>query len=148
MTEGRLVLVGESLGGKPPHDPALALTGPTGRNLCKWAGWDWDDYLRLATRLNLFEDPPERWDKEEAARRAVALVPRLVGKRVIFLGAKVSAAFGIWVLKPQFRWFDLGYGPRGAKGAVIPHPSGRNRVWNDPAVREAAREFLADALWL
>ena len=41
-----------------------------------------------------------------------------------------------------YEWVEVA----GGRVAVVPHPSGRSRYWNDPANRDAAAEFLCAAL--
>jgi hypothetical protein len=63
------------------------------------------------------------------------------GDRVILVGRAVVRAFGLDLEEP-FVWTDEG----GVEVAMIPHPSGLNRQYNDEAVRERASEFLTEAL--
>lgn len=63
------------------------------------------------------------------------------GRRALLLGRRVAASVGCGRV-PYLRWVDVG----GVEAAVVPHPSGVNRWWNDPANREAARLFFEDAL--
>lgn len=75
-----------------------------------------------------------------AYARRVASMMDLSGRPFIILaGVNVARAFGV---EPTFlTWQTL----RGVPAAVIPHPSGRNRWWNDQAKTERVREFLRTA---
>lgn len=144
---GNLVLIGEAPGGtlSIAHRPALALTGRAGRAICDLAGWDWTTYLRRTERHNLFLDPmPDgRWPRRLAAVRARQLALRLEGRTIILLGAKVAEAFDL-AEEPLYSW--LYWATDWANVAKIPHPSGRNRMWNDPAEKARARAFLEGLL--
>lgn len=88
-------------------------------------------------------------DEEPASStrlRALEIVGRLKGRRVVLLGVKVAAAFGLHHL-PLLEWRDVvAHGSR-FKAARCPHPSGLNRYWNDPANCDLARVFLSEAVW-
>jgi uracil-DNA glycosylase len=135
---GKLVIVGEAPSGESLLGrPGLALTGGSGRNLCAIAGWDWLEYLRHTERRNLFIDPMPVWDRKAARVSADELTLALEGRTVIVLGAKVAEAFDLGE-DPDYRWLHLDW----ADVARVPHPSGRNRLWNSPQERKLAREFL------
>ena len=72
----------------------------------------------------------------EARASAELLRPRLAGKTVLVLGLGTARALG---LRARYlEWQDGG----GFWAVVVPHPSGVNRWWNEPANRRTAREFL------
>jgi uracil-DNA glycosylase len=137
------VIIGEAPGRDSLRDtPSFALMGSTGRNLCAIAGWDWDEYLRRTERVNLFVDPiVGKWSPETARRAAHDLLPLFRGRRVIVLGRKVAAAFGL-DSAGNYSWMDFA----GGRVMLVPHPSGRNRMWNDPLERAAAGDSLWDLL--
>lgn len=151
--------------GRGRLDRYPALTGATGDRLGKLAGLDEQGFrpalgLMLATeRTNVFDRLPpvpsgtkaDPFPMAEAKRRAVAILGRyaragtLRGREVVFAGRKVAEAFGVgdW---PLFEWRPYRLWVAEAhpfEAAVVPHPSGRNRFWNDPANREQARVFLS-----
>lgn len=116
-----------------------------GGRLCrKILGMRLVDYLKTFERVNLLGSG--KWDPRAARERAQAILAEhadriAVGGRLhlVLLGAKVCAAF------------DLGYlvdfssvAPGGVRWAALrlPHPSGRCRVWNDPAAYDQARLAL------
>ncbi len=134
----KLVLIGEAPGRESIRErPSLALTGSSGKALCAIAGWDWLDYLRLTERYNLFLDPQPRWNAAAAIDSAHELELMLEGRSIILLGAKVAEAFDA-SRDPLYTWLHFDW----ADVARIPHPSGRNRVWNSGAERRQASEFL------
>lgn len=65
----------------------------------------------------------------DAAREAAARLSEV--RPLILLGKRVAKAFG--VEQPWFWWVD--------NIAVVPHPSGLNRWWNDPQNTARATEF-------
>jgi hypothetical protein len=79
---------------------------------------------------------------------------------VLLLGARVAAAFGVEQTWPRYRWLLLRRGPcepgRRAplvaldrdvvRAAVLPHPSGRSRWWNDAGAVEELEAFVAKEL--
>lgn len=132
-----VLLIGEAPG---PAGDGLPLEGPVGRRLADWAGVPWEAYLELTERHNLYASDPGPWSAEDARRHAQSVFPQLVGRRTILLGRRVADAFGI--REGPFRWIRVG--PTSV--AVVPHPSGRNRYWNDPAHVDLARSFLREAL--
>jgi hypothetical protein len=102
-------------------------------------------YLALFERRNLLA--AARWSAPAARAAADGILREQTHlDRLVLLGAKVSAAFGVDfrsnLLHPRFvqvgnellcgRWV-----------LVLPHPSGRSREWNDPRTAELAREALA-----
>ena len=108
-------------------------------------------YLRAFDRRNLLR--ARVWN-QPAARAAVKdLLPALEGRMVIILGTQVRAAFGLLAVKPlqlaravvpivastsssqQFCTFEW---------AAVPHPSGRNRWYNEPGRRAEVGAFLME----
>lgn len=135
----RLIIVGEAPGkiGISPTLPGLALTGNTGRHLADIAGWPFGLYLAQVDRRNLFYDVQPKWDVEKARAAARRLEASFSGDKVILMGTRVAEAFGA-IDRPLYEWWGDHY----CNFARIPHTSGRNRVWNDPAERARARAFL------
>lgn len=64
---------------------------------------------------------------------------------MLLAGKRVASAFGLdeeYLADPVA--FPIGGRPVAVH--VVPHPSGVNRWWNEPANRERARAFLAEDL--
>lgn len=94
--------------------------------------------------------PPSKvigsWDKYQASLSAIELLKwfaypsKALG--IVLLGRKVATAFGF----ANAEWgSDFGIGK--VQGLVVPHPSGRQRVVNDPEIRamllEQAKLFVS-----
>ena len=140
----RPLLVGED----NPHsaDPRMALhpllAGAAGSRLAAILGLDAASYLGAFDRTNLCATS---WNLREArAFAARTLLARAGRGALILLGARVCSAF--LVPFEPFEPFELvrRVGPRAlvARGVVLPHPSGRCRIWND---KESARRARAAA---
>jgi hypothetical protein len=85
--------------------------------------------------------PAGEWNPAQAHLRADWLLENCPDvDRWLLAGRKVAAAFGLkadWLT-----WTEH----RGRLMAVIPHPSGRNRYWNDPVATYRAKKFLRRAV--
>jgi hypothetical protein len=140
----RVLLVGES----NPYgsDAYFALypepAGAAGARLCAILGLSHREYLRTFDRTNLLRTAS--WNLAAARRGAAALTHR----RRILLGARVAAAHGVAFLPFSQFWLDELEGTKSdTLVLVLPHPSGRCRLWNAPKAagraRAVVREFLA-----
>ena len=107
---------------------------------------------RWSVAMNLLGSSPKagEWDAGLAREVAHALLPHLLGYRVLLAGFRVAAAFGLQPWEgpaplPLRRPFLIS-GPRASLPrpftACVPHPSGRNRLWNDPASMGRARDLF------
>jgi hypothetical protein len=81
---------------------------------------------------------------------ASRIKPHLAGRRVVFVGRAVAAAFDHrdtgwfrWASTAEFN--DAGDIYR-YDYAVVPHPSGRNRFWNCPHNTLQGEAFMAELL--
>lgn len=98
------------------------------------------DYLRAFDRANLFpEYPGTKWPAVDA-RVAAGAIRFLLRKRLaIFVGRRVSAAFGYGDLE----WCKAQYDTDWQMGVVcIPHPSGRNLWYNDAENSDKVRALF------
>ena len=142
----RVLLVGES----NPYgaDPRLALypepPGCAGARLCVILGMTDREYLRTFHRVNLLEGP--RW----SAAQAKIAAGRWVAQFRVLLGARVTRAhdfdFKPWTRFDDHRG-DCEYDcPRPASlcmhYVILPHPSGRSRLWNEPGAAERAPRLV------
>ena len=143
MSDYRVFLVGESnpYGSNPYYALYPLPAHATGGRLAKVLGLAADEYLDRFERRNLLVG--SRWSVPEARRAAVALLRELdTCDRLVLLGARVAAAFGV-----PFRenlcavwWLEVGHDHRRPRWTlVLPHPSGRSREWNDPEMRGRVR---------
>lgn len=126
-------------------DPAAPLSGPVGqrvRRLLKLSDEEW----ARAFKANAVERFPGKLGRGDAfplarARREVArLSDDLAGRLVFVLGKRTAKALGV---EPTF--LQLSRGPR-FDSIVVPHPSGVNRWWNDPANRRRAQRAIGRVL--
>jgi len=105
---------------------------------------DEETYLKKYTRLNIFakyqgrnpNNKGDRFPEYQAELNAKKMVNRLKGERVVFFGRKPAKAFGLY--HEFLKWFE---GPA-FTAAIVPHPSGLNRWWNDPKNKKKAKKFL------
>jgi hypothetical protein len=97
-------------------------------------------------RRNLVDD--RYWDREDAALRARSIVTALFDQprdlRVLLCGKRVARAFGF---KDLPTWYPHKMVSRQVC-AVIPHPSGMNRVYNDSEARERTGGWIRWAVGL
>lgn len=145
---GKPLLVGEA---PSTVDGRLPLGGRVGARLCDSLGWAFDDdpYYRLARDFdlhNIFDTPQDDWDRYAAIANWKAFLLRRMSERaiprvIICLGHRPALAMGAGD-RPYYRW-DMG---QLYQSVVVPHPSGRNRVWNDPATPPAVRDALLEGL--
>lgn len=144
----RPLLIGED----NPHsaDPLMALfpdpPGCAGHRLCtRVLGLSPSQYLARYRRANLC--PSDAWDNAVARHEATAWLHRVqhTPDPVVLLGSKVAEAFRLRF--DPFTVVDPGLGAPPL--VLLPHPSGRSRLWNDPGAYERARQVLRSvgALW-
>lgn len=88
----------------------------------------------------------DKFPISEAKPRAAALVPMMANRFVILLGSNVVRAFGI----PKFKYYDW-HTVQDSKNSniiitrkcsILPHPSGVNRIWNNPDEVLKAKKFF------
>jgi hypothetical protein len=140
--QSRVVLVGEL--NPYSNDQSFALyplpRSASGDRLRKILGLTDRLYLSQFERINLCTG---RWSSVTARRVAGDLVAESQYTVFVLLGRRVQAAFN----GPSF--FDTRTYPHGNVALTLPHPSGRNLVWNYIDGRRRARECLsALAPWL
>ena len=126
------LLVGESnpYGGDPHFALYPAPDGCSGHRLCCLIlGMRRADYLRVFSRCNLCDRCT--WSMKLARHRAVDLAAS--HERIVLLGSKVSAAFGLPFI-PFSRSSNL---------LTLPHPSGLCRLWDLDGAVGRARSAVA-----
>lgn len=131
----------------------------TGRKIQDMAGLSRLDYLTGFDRVNVCPFPqastikPKEW--HAAAENLAGSILR--GRRCVLLGPNVAECFGIRRDVYEYcLWHEFsGPGYRGMAGfsvgmglpfswAVLPHPSGRNRWYNEEDNRQTAIAFLRE----
>lgn len=125
---------GKEVEGKPAFDKGFSAMRLSKLMDCP----DVEEFKRKYYRMNVFESIQE-WDADEA-RVWAALFCSMANRptTAILCGAKVHAAFGL-VMRRPFEVVRRGY----IQLVLMPHPSGLNRWWNDPANVELAKRELS-----
>lgn len=151
----RPLLIGQAPG--PRTDPDLPLfpfpSTSTGGQLQRLMGLRRGEYLLMFERVNLlpvFPGKHKRDDKfpvADARLAAAVLRPMLAGRTVILVGRNVANAFGLgdefhtWIDLPVRRRCPIARDEYCCRIAIIPHPSGRSRWYNNSEHKEASHEF-------
>lgn len=140
----RVLLLGES----NPYgsDPEFALynypPGCAGYRLRRILGLPQHQYLALH-RKNLCDGD---WSKDAAKQRALTLLdPNAPWRVIVLLGRKVTETFEKVALDDaSLVPFSTRACCPGMTLVSLPHPSGRNTVWNNPKLRDRALEILRE----
>lgn len=114
------------------------------------SGGDVAEAAYLSTRRTNLCCPA--WNLAAARERALELLDCEPGTLIVALGAKVRDAFHHpWrdqMPAPKFFTFSDHGGDPGTphhfRVAYLPHPSGRNQIWNDPQTAIRARALLRE----
>lgn len=139
----KILLVGES----NPYgaDPRYALyplpERSAGGRLAKFLGLSARQYLRMFPyRRNLLDGGA--WSAPRARAAADEIIKGLDKTTgLVLFGSKVAAAFGLEFRGQLFKPPQAVGGP-GVLAVVVPHPSGRNPIWNDPLTVTLLRESV------
>lgn len=111
--------------------------GLTGGRLATWAGLSPAAFRQRVECVNLFDQIPQRWTNTAARDRACLLTARChAAGVVVLLGQRVADAFEHRAR--IFEWDESG----GTRLVQLPHPSGLNHYWNEPAHVALAERFL------
>jgi hypothetical protein len=117
-------------------DDALSPHHTCGKTLFKLSGMSLDEYEEAFERINIVG--AKEWSFDKASHEGVFLRQRLEGRRVVVLGRQVWKALFLahmpW-FKPLAQGDDTVY-------VMIPHPSGRNLLYNNPIIKRKARQCL------
>ncbi len=145
------VLIGAAPGRHPRHDPDKHALFPhppncAGARLRKMMGLSLGQYCSIE-RCNVFREYPgpasggkgDAFPMARARELAEAMWPDLYGRTIMLVRQGVARAFRMWPCD-LLTWEHK----KAWSICVMPHPSGRNRWWNDPENRARAEEFLAD----
>jgi uracil-DNA glycosylase len=139
----KVVFVGEAP--SATSDPERAFSGRSGRRIASLV--DRREFSELPfDAVNIFRERPARWDADQARREAWAHSSLAHDYDVVVLvGYRVAAAFSM-KRTPLFEWtrhlVDDDPARELFRWAIFPHPSGRNRFWNDSEQVDQAREFV------
>jgi hypothetical protein len=118
-----------------------------GGRLLAMSGLSAAEYLGRLYRFNLFVAHQPQWRPWMARERALLAHAMFrsqfpEGHRVVLCGQRVGAAFGFTKFWELHVMDDISY-------VCVPHPSGRNRAYNNPNARVATRaavQWAADLL--
>jgi hypothetical protein len=142
MIKCRPLLIGHapSRTGREP-----ALHGAAGARLAELAGLSPENWYNLVDTVNVFrtyqggDEAGDYFPVGKARTRTASLRRRWADRaEILFVGRAVAQAFGFGELAPCV-WRELTPTQR---VALIPHPSGRNRWYNDPSQRAQLAAFL------
>lgn len=97
-----------------------------------------EEYIRGFERRNLLGT--RKWNLALARRVAPEVWDSLEGRRVLVLGSAVRTALGL----PPTRWILPHRDETGREWRLVPHPSGRNRLYNDPTMGLRVSMLLRD----
>lgn len=149
--EGRIARRPGILIGQAPSRRSRAETpltgGRSGARLQELMGLSLAGYVRLFARANLLDAwPGMAGAKGDAFPQRLARIAALDmldagllrDRLVLFVGAGTARAFRFPA--PPLDWAEHA----GTLCACVPHPSGVNLWWNDPANEARARAFLVD----
>lgn len=124
-------------------DPSYALwpypERASGGRLAEILGMTASEYLGAFHRVNLCR---VSWRVAEAREAARAMLEASGGRDLVLLGTKVSRAFGFRSFSPFSTTTISRDGGAPVQLVVLPHPSGLNRMWNDPGARDRARAMV------
>lgn len=148
MTARRPLIVGYAP--SRTSDPKRPLSGPCGDRLADLMGVSALDFVRRFERVNVFDAWPGKdgkgdgFDPLAAFDRAKEIDIR--GRKVLLLGRRVAAAFGLeCALEPCVpKLVEFPPSEFVSIVVMVPHPSGVNLWWNSEENRERARKALRD----
>jgi hypothetical protein len=119
-------------------DPRFALyplpRGASGDRLRNIFDMSISEYIGKFDRKNLCVGT---WSNKQAREAANIIKESQEWGVIILLGAKVSKAFGF-----HYTPFE-----REGRYLILPHPSGRNFIWNSPNNIIRARKLVRNVLW-
>lgn len=151
-TLSNIVIVGESLNKSNTTDEPFNCK--SGERLARLLDLKFpEEFLEHTDRVNLFEDyiPDYAW-RLDVARLAAEQIEFLARGRILLLcGARVKQAFGFGLDQPFLSVITRNvttYDNQLLQTTFlfIPHPSGLNRMWNDPALEAEVQDFLSKQL--
>ncbi len=166
MSRPLLVGLHNPLSPKPEHALYPRPEGCTGWRLLRMLGpaYTERDYLRAFDRVDLLDHHEQVGGKGYAARlrwARVRLLEHVIAGRyetVVLLGTDVwravlgprELASGRKMRPPWCLWEEVPVGGRVVRFLTLPHPSGRNRWYqdrvNEAAARRALRQLAEDSL--
>lgn len=135
-----IAIIGESPG---PNSEGALLESRSCERLAQLLELDYiEELTTLARMITLLGFNPDG----SFPLRICTLVARSLelSETNVFLGYQVAACFGLNADHELLTWYVL---PGGEEVAIFPHPSGKNRWWNDPQNVAEAKGFLCDLFY-
>lgn len=137
-------------GQAPSRDSIIPFSGASGRALASRMGLPNHGMLHdLYVIENVIDYWPgtngkgDRFPIDEARENATAMRSRWTQyDRVLIVGLGTAKAFGLGGKLLPLIWHPI---DDGTLLAIVPHPSGVNRYWNDPLNEARANAFLRSA---
>lgn len=108
-------------------DPPMCAGWRLWKMLEFYTGASKEEYLRTFERRNLSSS--RKWDPAEARRNAPIIRSQFSDRKVVICGVDTLRALELFNVPKFYSWRkmdDFQY-------VLIPHPSGLNRIYNDPA---------------
>lgn len=151
----RPLLLGEMPSEAGDRYHMVPLSGSPAARLSVWAGlkregteaWYWT-LTRAFDTMNAQERYAPKFDLPAARERWTAYLMEEENYRkpvvVICLGRWAQKAIGATEAGEWFYWYQAGL----LTFVTIPHPSARNRLWNEKANKMAAQRVLREALFI
>ena len=132
-----LVGMNPSRRGAPPLLPCDGDPTSAASRLLKFSGLSRDAYLEKFKRLNVMDGP---WQPNQAKREGLKIRRKLIRDRetAVILGRNAWWALGLPATTPWFGHFYVRY----TRFILIPHPSGKSLIYNDPEYREQLRVVM------
>jgi hypothetical protein len=131
------------LGAHNPHsaDPRWALfwapEGCSGHRLWKMSGLPKLVWKHAFDRMNVLD--ATEWGTGPDERRVVEVRAAMLGRETLVLGHQARAALGLptrpWLLPQEEDW---------GVWRLLPHPSGRCQLYNDPVFRKTVGMLLEE----
>lgn len=121
---------------------ALALLPNTGAGarLFEMSGMSKKAYIEAFERINLLDDPV--WDPGMGKYSARKMRERMKGRKIIVLGTQAWTALGL----PKANWFEKKIDVDDTEWYLIPHPSGKNLLYNKPAIRAKTTALIQSVI--
>lgn len=141
------VFVGQQPNSHADEGTALPVRpGTSGSRLMSMMGLDYTTFKNTFLRVNVSAIyDPDGFSPSYHQPHAQNLLPLLEGRHVVLLGPAVAEAFKWKRSEYEYcRFYDHPHAH--LLWAVIPHPSGLNRLYNDPEVVRQVTELL-QYLW-
>jgi uracil-DNA glycosylase len=149
MNDDKLIIVGQAPGSN--GSPDRPLEGRSARKLAALAGVSEPEFLSKTERVNVLGRFPgksgkgDKFPMSEARKAASDLALSFRGRSVILLGGGVRRAFR-FPGNRLFEWETVSAGGSEFLAAVVPHPSGVNRWWNEKSNRMMAGRFMRSVM--